>query len=101
MDVREIAVLAVLASLFVVTHHVITMRIAREHELNLRLQDARHEIAALRARLADATRPPTQFARRQMRTAAVDRFARLRLAVPPRSTTRTLGSRSRVALQRD
>jgi hypothetical protein len=85
VDVREIAVLALLASLFVVTYHVITARIARERELASRLDAAREEIAVLRSRLADATRPPTQFARTRMRTAAVDRIARLRLAMPPRS----------------
>ncbi len=84
-QVREIAVLATLACLFVVTHHVITARIARERELETKLAGARAEISALRARLSDATRPPTQFARAHMREVAVDRFARLRRAAPRRS----------------
>lgn len=82
---RELAVLAFLACLFVVTHHVLTARITRQHELESRLDAARAEIASLRARLTDATRPPTQFARMRMRGVAVDRFVRLRLAAPRRS----------------
>ena len=84
-QVREIAVLATLAFLFVVTHHVITARVARERELESKLAGAHAEISALRARLSDATRPPTQFARAHMREVAVDRFARLRRAAPRRS----------------
>jgi hypothetical protein len=82
--VREIAVLAALACLFVVTHHVISARIERERELESKLGRARAEVSALRARLSDATRPPTQFARAHMREVAVDRFARLRRATPRR-----------------
>jgi anti-sigma-K factor RskA len=84
-NLREIAVLAALACLFVVTHHVISTRIERERELESRLAGAHAEISALRARLSDATRPPTQFARAHMREVAVDRFARLRRAAPRRS----------------
>ena len=84
-QLREIAVLAVLACLFVATHHVISARIAQERELESRLNEARTEIASLRSRLTDATRPPTQFARMHMREVAVDRFVRLRLAAPRRA----------------
>ncbi|HEY6608437.1 MAG TPA: hypothetical protein VI277_04495 [Candidatus Limnocylindria bacterium] len=84
-QMRVLAALAVLACLFVVTHHVLSVRIARQRELESRLDDARAEIAALRVRLADATRPPTQFARMHMRGVAVDRFVRLRLAAPRRA----------------
>ncbi|HEY8169784.1 MAG TPA: hypothetical protein VIH24_01640 [Candidatus Limnocylindria bacterium] len=84
-QMRVLAALAVLACLFVVTHHVVTARIARQRELESRLDDARAEIAALRARLVEATRPPTQFARMHMRGVAVDRFVRLRIAAPRRS----------------
>lgn len=84
-QLRELAVLAVLACLFVVTHYVLSARIARQRELESRLDAARAEIDALHARLTDATRPPTQFARVHMRQVAVDRFVRLRLAAPRRS----------------
>ncbi len=84
-QLREIVVLATLACLFVVTHHVISHRIAQQHELESKLDAARAEIASLRSRLTDATRPPTQFARMHMREVAVDRFVRLRLARPRRS----------------
>jgi hypothetical protein len=84
-QLRDIAFLAALACLFIVTHYVLSARIARQRELESRLDAARAEIAALRARLTDATQPPTQFARMQMRGAAVDRFVRLRLAVPRRT----------------
>jgi hypothetical protein len=84
-QLRELAVLAVLACLFVVTHYVVSTRIARQRELESRLDAARAEIAALRARLTDATRPPTQFARMRIRQVAVNRFARLSLAAPRRS----------------
>ena len=43
------------------------------------------EMDALRERLAEATRPPAQFARMRLRESAVYRFARLRRAVPRRS----------------
>jgi hypothetical protein len=84
-QLRELVVLAVLAGLFVLTHYVLSKRIARQRELESRLDAARAEIIALRARLADATRPPTQFARMHMRRVAVGRFARLSLAAPRRS----------------
>lgn len=58
--------------------------ISRRRQLERQLADAHAEIDALRARLAEATRPPTQFARMHMRAVAVDRFARLRLAAPRR-----------------
>jgi len=81
----EIAFLAALACLLFVIHYVLSARIARQRELESRLDAARAEIATLRARLTDATRPPTQFARMHMRGIAVDRFLRLRLAEPRRT----------------
>ena len=84
-QLRDIAFLAALACLFIVTHYVLSARIARQRELESRLDAARAEIATLRARLTDATQPPTQFARMHMRGAAVDRFVRLRLAAPRRT----------------
>ena len=56
--------------------------ITRHRELEEELAEAHELIAELRLRLADATRPPTQFARMRQREAAVGRFARLRLADP-------------------
>lgn len=81
----ELAILAALTCLFVVTHHIVFARVARQRELERRLDAARAEIAGLRARLTDATRPPAQFARMRMRQVAVNRFARLTLATPRRS----------------
>ena len=84
---RELIILSVTALFFVLTLYVLRLRVARERELEARLDDARAQIAALRARLTDATRPPTQFARMRMREVAVNRFARLRLAAPRRTRT--------------
>jgi hypothetical protein len=58
--------------------------IARRRELEAELADASAEIHQLRAALAEATRPPTLFARMRMHERAVDRFARLRRATPRR-----------------
>lgn len=88
--VEELAILAALACLFVVTHYVVSARIARQRELESRLEAARAEISALRARLTDATRPPTQFARMRVRQVAMNRFARLSLATPRRSRLATV-----------
>jgi hypothetical protein len=79
-----LALLAIIALLFVSVVQV--MRIARYRQsLEAELVDAQATIRSLRRRLDDATRPPTQFARMRLRRVAVDRFARLRLAAPPRS----------------
>lgn len=52
----------------------------RQRELEAQLRAAHREIERLQARLAEATRPPTQFARMRVRQVAVERLARLRLA---------------------
>jgi len=83
--VRDLAILLSVAWLFTLTLYVLSRRVARERELEEELGAAHTEIASLRIRLAEATRPPTQFARTHMREVAVDRFARLRLAAPRRS----------------
>ena len=75
------ALFAMIALLFVSVLQV--MLLARyRRTLETRLDEAHSTIRTLRARLDDATRPPTQFARMRLRRVAVDRFARLRLAVP-------------------
>jgi Tfp pilus assembly protein PilO len=82
--VRELAILAMIALLFVAV--ILVMRLAQHHrEMEERLDTARSEMDALRHRLAEATRPPTQFARTHLRESAVYRFARLRRAVPRRT----------------
>jgi hypothetical protein len=79
-----LALLAMIALLFVAVLQV--MLIARyRRTLEMQLDEANATIRALRARLDEATRPPTQFARMRLRRVAVDRFARLRLAAPRRS----------------
>ena len=82
---RDLIILAATTLFFALTWYVLSLRVARERELEARLDDARAEIKLLRARLADATRPPTQFARMRIRQVAVQRFARLRLAAPRRT----------------
>ena len=82
---RDLAILLTMAWLFTLTLYVVQRRVARERDLEEELGAAHTEIAALRTRLAEATRPPTQFARTHMREVAVDRFARLRLAAPRRT----------------
>jgi len=79
---RDLAILLTMAWLFTLTLYIVQRRVARERDLEEELGAAHTEIAALRTRLAEATRPPTQFARTHMREVAVDRFARLRLAAP-------------------
>lgn len=54
--------------------------VARRRRLEAELVRADAEIARLRALLADATRPPTQFARMREREVAIRRLTRLRIA---------------------
>jgi len=82
--VRDLILLSVTALFFVLTLYVLSLRIARQRELEARLDRAHAEITSLRFRLTDATRPPAQFARMHMRERAVHRFARLRMAAPRR-----------------
>lgn len=85
--VRDLAVLATIALLFVAVLQV--MLLARHRrDLEARLRQAHAEVEFLRNRLDDATRPPTQFARMRLRERAVNRFGRLRRAVPRRSRVR-------------
>ncbi|HSK93187.1 MAG TPA: hypothetical protein VLA76_03915 [Candidatus Angelobacter sp.] len=58
---------------------------ARRRRLEEELVRADAEIARLRALLADATRPPTQFARMREREVAVRRLTRLQIARPART----------------
>ena len=82
--VRDLAILAMIALLFAAV--VLVMLVARQRRaLEERLRAAHAEMGNLRLRLADATRPPTQFARLRLREGAVHRFARLRRAVPRRT----------------
>ena len=81
---QVLGILAMLALLFVAV--VLVMVVAQHHRrLEERLGEAQAEMDALRTRLAEATRPPTQFARMRLREVAVYRFARLRRAVPHHS----------------
>jgi hypothetical protein len=59
---------------------------ARRKRLEEELDRADAEIARLRTLLADATRPPTQFARMRQREVAMRRLGRLRLAGGNRAT---------------
>ena len=78
---QVLGILATIALLFVAV--VLVMRVAQHHrEMEQRLAAAEAELDALRHRLDEATRPPTQFARMHLRESAVQRFARLRRAVP-------------------
>jgi hypothetical protein len=82
--VRDLVVLATIALLFVAVVHV--MLLARHRrELEARLSRAHAEMELLNRRLAEATRPPAQFARMRLRERAMYRFGRLRRAVPRRS----------------
>ena len=82
--VRDLAILAMVALLFGAV--VLVMLVAQHrHALEDQLADAHAQIDVLRLRLADATRPPTQFARMRVRDGALYRFARLRRAVPRRT----------------
>lgn len=82
--VRDLAILAMIALLFVAV--VLVMLLAQHRRaLDDQLAEAHTDMDTLRHRLADATRPPTQFARMRVRDGAVYRFARLRRAVPRRT----------------
>jgi arginine deiminase len=83
--VRDLAILAMTTLLVVAV--ILVMLLARHHrEMEQRLEEAHAELVALRHRLAEATRPPAQFARMHLREDAVYRFSRLRRAVPRRSS---------------
>ena len=78
---RDLAALAVIGLLSLAVLQV--MALARHRRaMETRLAEAHAEIDSLRDRLAEETRPPTQFARMHLRDVALERFARLRLAVP-------------------
>jgi hypothetical protein len=80
---RDLAALATIALLGAAVVQV--MLLARHRrEVETRLDQAQAEMDALRDRLADATRPPAQFARMRLRESAVHRYARLHRAVPRR-----------------
>jgi hypothetical protein len=82
--VRDLAVLATIALLFVAVLQV--MLLARHRrELEARLGRAHDEMDLLHRRLDEATRPPVQFARMRLREGAMYRFGRLRRAAPSRS----------------
>jgi hypothetical protein len=86
---RDLAALATIALLVAAVVQV--MLLARHRrEVEARLDRAHAEMHDLRARLADATRPPTQFARMRVRESAVYRFSRLRRAVPRRANLTTM-----------
>jgi hypothetical protein len=76
-----LALFAMIALLFVSLLQAMVLARYRR-TLESQLDEAHSTIRALRARLDDATRPPTQFARMRLRRVAVDRAARLRLAAP-------------------
>lgn len=79
-----LAILAIIALLSAAV--VQAMLLSRyRRDLESRLDAAQAAIRALNARLDEATRPPTQFARMHMRQVAMDRFVRLRLAAPRRA----------------
>jgi hypothetical protein len=80
---RDLAVLATIALLFVAVVHVIVLARHRR-ELEARLYRSQSEVEILRLHLAEATRPPMQFARMRLRERALYRFGRLRRAVPRR-----------------
>ena len=79
--------IAALATIGLLTAAVVQVMLLARHrrEVEARLDQAYAEMDTLRERLAEATRPPAQFARMRLRESAVDRFARLRRAVPRRT----------------
>lgn len=90
---RDLAAFVATGLLFAAV--VLVMILARQRRaLEIRLAVARAEADELRRRLADETRPPTQFARMHLRGVALERFARLRLAMPrrPDAAEGTLGA---------
>lgn len=91
---RDLAALATIALLFAAVVQV--MLLARHRRrIEARLDQAHAEMDALRERLAEATRPPAQFARMRLRESAVYRFARLRRAAPRRSRLTDVAEGSR------
>ena len=91
---QDLAALATIALLFAAVVQV--MLLARHRrEMEARLQRAHAERDALRERLAEATRPPAQFARMRLSEDAVYRFARLRRAVPRRSRQQAVSEAGR------
>lgn len=91
---RDLAALATVALL--VAAVLQAMLLARHRrEVEARLDQAHADLDTMRERLAEATRPPAQFARMHLRETAVHRFARLRRAAPRRSrlTDATEGAR--------
>ena len=78
---RDLAALAVIALLSLAVVQVLALARHRR-AMEAQLAEARAEIDALRNRLAEETLPPTRFARMHLRDVALERFARLRLAVP-------------------
>jgi hypothetical protein len=85
--VRDVAVLAMIALLMVAMVQVMLLSRHRR-QLEARLGRANANLDVMRRRLAEATRPPTQFARMRLREEALYRFGRLRRAVPRRSRPR-------------
>jgi len=84
--------LAALATIGLLSAAVVQVMLLARHrrEVEARLDQAYAEMDALRERLAEATRPPAQFARMRLRESAVDRFSRLRRAVPRRTRAQQL-----------
>lgn len=82
--VRDLAVLVTIALLFGAVVQVLLVARHRR-ELEERLSRANAEMDRLHRQLAEANRPPVQFARMRLREAAVYRIGRLRRAVPRRS----------------
>jgi hypothetical protein len=82
-SLQVLGILSTIALLFVAV--VLVMVVAYHHRrLEARLDEALAEMASLRSRLDDATRPPVQFARMRLREEGLYRFARLRRAIPRR-----------------
>jgi hypothetical protein len=78
---QDLAALATIALLIAAVVQV--MLLARHRrEVEAELDQAHADLDTMREQLAEATRPPAQFARMHLRESAVNRFARLRRAVP-------------------
>lgn len=91
---RDLAALATIALL--VAAVLQTMLLARHRrEVEARLDQAHADLDTMRERLAEATRPPAQFARMHLRETAASRFARLRRAAPRRSRMAEMTESSR------
>jgi hypothetical protein len=91
---QALAALATIALLAAAVVQVMVLARHRRH-VEAQLDQAYAEMDALRERLDEATRPPTQFARMRMRESAAYRFARLRRAVPRRSRLREITEATR------